>query len=336
MKSILLIVVLIYVVFPGSASTKITLEDALPPQDITVDKDNLYLTSGINLTIFSLKELKTLKTLGTKGEGPGEFLPIGSDRGMILDARSDRLIVISRRKLSFFSKSGEFIKEIKVKTGFSQLPVAGNYVGTRNKQIDKTVYRTINVYDKDFNVIKTIHKKKFWFQPGKSINPVTVRPPYFGTDEGKIICENGKGNVKIFDKNGEQTGSTDLKISRVKVSEKDQRDYHHYYKTHPIYKDSYHQLKHLIKFPEYYPRIKYLDVSNGNIYVFSYVKKSGKSELYICDLKGKFLRKVYVDMPELDPQSVFPMIKVRNNKIYQIIENEEDDEAIDLFITEII
>lgn len=47
------------------------------------------------------------------------------------------------------------------------------------------------------------------------------------------------------------------------------------------------------------------------------------------------MERVYVDMPELDPQNVFPIIKVRNNNIYQIIENEEDEEAIDLFITEI-
>jgi len=335
MKLILLIVVLIFVAIPSSASTKITLEDALPPENMTVDKNNLYLSSGIHVTIFSLKDLKVVKMFGTKGEGPGEFLPLSDDRGMTLEARTDKLLVISRRKISFFTKKGEFIKEIKVKTGFSHLPVAENFVATSTKQIEKMVYRTVNIYDKEFNVIKNIHRIKHWYQQGKSINPLTVRPPYYCSDNDKVFCENGKGNVNIFDKNGEQTGSTSLEISRVKVSEQDKRDYHYYYKTHPVYKGSYEALRHLVKFPDYYPRIKYFDVANGNIYILSHVKKGGKSEWYICDLKGELQKKVYVDMPELDPQSVFPIIKVRNQKIYQIIENEEDDEAIDLFITAI-
>ncbi len=335
MRLFLLIVVLIFLVFPGSATTKITLEDALPPENMTVDKDNLYLSSGIHVTIFSLKDLKVVKMFGKKGEGPGEFFPSSRDRGMILEARSDNLIVISRRKISYFSKNGQFIKEIKVKTGFAHLPVAENFVATSTKQIEKMVFRTVNIYDKDFNVIKNIHRKKYFYQQGKSINPVTVRAPFVCSHKGMVFTEDGKGNINIFDKNGKQTGATDLKITRAKVTEQDQQEYILYYKTHPVYKGRYEALKHLIKFPVFYPHIKYFDVANGNIYIFSHVKKAGKSELYICDLKGKFVKKVYLDMPELDPQNIFPIIKVRNNKIYQIIENEEDEEAIDLLITEI-
>ena len=335
MKSIFLLFIILLVVFPGSAVTKITLEDALPPESMTVDKDNLYLSSGINITIFSLKDLKVVKMFGKKGEGPGEFLPASDDRGMTLEARTDKLIVISRRKISYFTKSGQFIKEIKVKTGFAHLPVADNFVATSTKQIEKMVYRTVNIYDIDFNVVKNIHRKKHWYQQGKSVNPVTVGPPFVCSHKGKIFCENGNGNVMIFDKNGDQKGITNLDIKKVKVSEQDKKEYHHYYKTHPVYKGQYEVLKHLVKFPEYYPSIKYLDVANGNIYIFSHIKKSGKSELYICDLKGEFVKRVYVDMPELNTQNVFPIIKVRNNNIYQIIENEEDEEAIDLFITEI-
>jgi hypothetical protein len=40
-------------------------------------------------------------------------------------------------------------------------------------------------------------------------------------------------------------------------------------------------------------------------------------------------------MPNIDPQVVFPLIKVRNKKIYQIVENEEDEEAVNLSITDI-
>ena len=121
----------------------------------------------------------------------------------------------------------------------------------------------------------------------------------------------------------------------MKVSEQDKKDFHRYYKTHPIYKNMYTQLKSLIKFPAYYPGVKFFDVSDDKIYVFSHVKKAGRSELYICDLKGNLIKKIYINMPEMNPQDVFPIIKVRNGNIYQIIENEEDEEAIDLYITKI-
>lgn len=249
MKNILLIIIFIFITFPGAASTRITLEDALPPENMTVDKNNLYLSSGIHVTIFSLKDLKIVKMFGKKGEGPGEFLPASDDRGMTLEARSDKLIVISRRKISYFTKNGDFIKEIKVKTGFAHRPVAENFVATSTKQIEKNVFRTVNIYDKDFNVIKNIHRKKHWYQQGRSINPVTLRPPLVRSHKGMVFTKDGKGNINIFDKNGELKGSTNLNIDQEKVSEQDKREYHHYYKTHPVYKRRYEALVRLIKFP---------------------------------------------------------------------------------------
>jgi len=90
-----------------------------------------------------------------------------------------------------------------------------------------------------------------------------------------------------------------------------------------------------IKFPVYYTKIKFFDVSDSKIYVFSHVRKDNKNELYIFDLKRKLIKKTFVEMPDLNPQDVFPIIRVQSGKIYQIVENEDDDEIIDLCISDI-
>lgn len=335
MKLKIFTILLIAFTFLVSATTKTTLEDILPPQFLSVDKDNLYLISGSTVSVFSLNGLKLIKSFGKKGEGPGEFILLGDDLGMTLDVETDQIRVVSRRKISYFSKKGDFVKEVKALNGFFHIPVEENFVALRFDLIDKIGYRIVCLYDKNFKKIKDIYKKKNWFQQGKMINPVTVRPPFYCSHKGKVFTENGNGNILIFNKKGEKVASSNLNITQVKVSEEDKKNYHYYYKTHPSYKNAYAQLKHLIKFPEFYPKIKFFDVSNSKIYVFTHVKKGNKKEVYVLDLNGKLIKKTYVDMPELNPQDVFPIIRVRNNKIYQIIENEDDEEAIDLYVSDI-
>ncbi len=317
------------------STTRNSLEEIMPPEHINVDKDYLYFTSGSTVSIFSLKNLKLIKSFGKKGEGPGEFILFGDDLGMLLDVQTDKIAVSTRRKISYFTKQGKFVKEIKALKGFYHIPVEENIVALRNTVEDKIVYSLVTIYDSSFNKLKDIHRKKNWFQQGKGINPVNVRPPVYCSHKGRVFTEDGKGNINIFSKKGDRLSTTKVNIDQVKITEQDKKGFHNYYKTHPVYKNLYAQLKHLIKFPEYYPRIKFFDVSDSKIYLMSHVRKKNKNELYVFDLNGKLLKKLFVEMPDLDPQDVFPVIRVRNNKIYQIIENEEDEEIIDLFITKI-
>ncbi len=185
-------------------TTRKMLEDLLPPQSLAVDKDKIYFTSGINVSVFSLPDIKLVKHFGKKGEGPGEFLPLSDERPLLLDVESDGIRVTSLRKFSFFTKDGLFVKELKAQNGFSHKPLGKNYIALRFAQIDKVFHTIVSVYDKNFSVIKDLHKKKGWFQQGKSIDPTAVKPPLFYAHKGLAFTENGNGNIDIFDESGKK------------------------------------------------------------------------------------------------------------------------------------
>jgi uncharacterized protein YlbG (UPF0298 family) len=73
------------------------------------------VTQEATVFIYSLKDFKLVKKFGKAGEGPREFrilpqLPLN------IDARTDQIIVNSFGKVSYFTKQGEFIKEVKTLT----------------------------------------------------------------------------------------------------------------------------------------------------------------------------------------------------------------------------
>jgi hypothetical protein len=315
------------------ATEVIPLPDLLKPQTITADRSQLYITAGTTIHIYSLQDYRLKKSFGQKGEGPGEFKSYW-DMGVRLDVQSDTIFVHSRGKVSYFTKAGEFLNEIRLPNGFFHKPLGDSYVALRGRLRDNIRWNTVNIYDKDFNLVKEIGHKAHWFQPGQKIDPVDVRNLRFCVYGGRIYLENQTGKIDVFGAKGQLLLSTQQSFDRAIITEKDKEDYHTYYKTHPAYKTDYHSLKQLIKFPEYYPFLKYFDVADDCIYVFTYIKKDGKSELYLFDLNGGLKKKIYLSMPDINPQQVYPLVTVRNGNIYQLIENE-DSEEWELHVTNI-
>ena len=164
MKKVLFVSIFILFSIIVLGTKKVPLTDVLPPQSLTLDKTKLYVSNGHNVSIFSLPELKLIKNFGKKGEGPGEFITLDDDMGVILDVQSENICINSRSKISYFSKDGSFIKEIRVKKGYFHKPIGKNFVGLRNTIKDKIVYSTVTLFDEKFNVIKDLYKKKHWFQ----------------------------------------------------------------------------------------------------------------------------------------------------------------------------
>ncbi len=334
-KTIFIVLLMIFTIFITGTS-KFTLTGILPPDSITVDKTQLYISSGLKVSIFSLKDLKQINNFGKKGEGPGEFLNLFDDVGLMLNVLDDKLFINSGNKITYYSKNGEFLKELRVKNGALLKPVGENYVGFRRGSENNIVYNYVTLFDKSFKRIKDLYKEKYWYQQGKEVDPVTnVRPPLYYVYKNLIYSRNDKGNINIFNSKGALISKTSVIFKTRKVTSEDKKKYDEYYRIHPVYKQAYAQLINLVIYPKSFPKIKYFDIADSNLYVFTYIKKDNKSEIYIFDLKGKFKKKLYLNMPDIDPQVIYPVIKIKNNKIYQIIENEEDEESIDLHITDI-
>lgn len=316
-------------------SKKIPLTGSLPPELMTVDQNQLYVSSGTNISIYSLPDVKLIKNLGRKGEGPGEFISLYDDHGVFLDVFNNKLFVNSRNKISYFSKNGTYLSEVRAINGLFLTPIGDKYVGTRRDTVNNIVYNFVTLFNKNFSIIKDLYKKKHWYQPGKQVDPISaVRPAKYRVLGNLIFTLDGKGNINIFNNKGELIHTTSIQFKSQPVSDQDKAEYHNYYRTHPKYKNAYAQLKSLFKFPDTFPKINYFDVADSNLYVFTFIKKEKKSELYIFDLKGKLKKKIYLDCPEIDPKILYPIVKLKNNKIYQILE-DEDDEEIYLQITDI-
>lgn len=326
-------VVIIWFTGQIQASEVINLPDLVYPNTLKLDNKQLYVASGAKIFIYSIPEFNLLKSFGKEGEGPGEFKLY--DTGILLDVQSDKIFVNSQRKISYFSKSGEFIEERRTTHGWHQMHLGKGYVSMKSIQDKGLVWRVVYICDENFNFIKEIGRKKNWFQQGKMIDPTDVRPPRYCVYKNRVYVENPAGSIDAFDSNGRHLFSTTHPLERSRVTEDDKIKYHDYYKTHRAYKNLYHNLKHLIKFPDYYPSIKYFEVADDNIYVFTYPKKNDKNQLLIFDLKGRLKETLYISIPEIDPRAVYHLVAVRNNKVYQLIENPESEEY-ELHITGII
>ena len=78
------------------------LEEILKPVTINLDKDQIYITEGASIYIYSLKDFKFVKKFGKEGEGPHEFKII-PQLPLIINVQTDKLLVNSLGKISRFT-----------------------------------------------------------------------------------------------------------------------------------------------------------------------------------------------------------------------------------------
>ena len=123
------------------------------------------------------------------------------------------------------------------------------------------------------------------------------------------------GEINIFNFDGKKIGMASGEYSQVKVMEKEQKEIHEYFKNHKYYKQDYHQLKHMIKFPKFFPPVKFFDCADNRIYVVSHLRKAGANEIFIFDKMGKFLKRTMLKMNDILSQEIFPLIRIANGKI---------------------
>lgn len=86
----------------------------------------------------------------------------------------------------------------------------------------------------------------------------------------------------------------------------------------------YGGIKKWIKFPDYFPIIQRFNVSDNIIYVLTFNREENKSEFFLFNMKGEFLKKLMVPFAVKDPVGFYPYY-INNGKLYQLIENEETD-----------
>ncbi|MGD2085248.1 MAG: hypothetical protein PVH61_03605 [Candidatus Aminicenantes bacterium] len=251
----------------------IPLPELTNPAGILVEDDQIYITQFPEIFIYSLEDFKLKKTFGKRGEGPAEFK--GYAR---ISVYPDYIFVNSIGKILFFTREGEYIKELKSPEPQTRYkPLGKKYVGRRETVEKGVYYGIISFYDENLNKIKEVYREKGALELGKYFNPL-IDPCHFDILGDKIIT-NAQDVLLVFNSEGEKISSIKHDYRKVKVTEAFKKDIVESFKKGD--RKQYEMLKDILQFPEYWRGIWAFRVLDKKIYVGTHFKKDNKLEYFI-------------------------------------------------------
>jgi hypothetical protein len=314
-----------------STAKVVILGEIYRPDTLSVDKDNIYITQGAEVYIYSKFDFKLKKKFGKRGEGPGEFkTDPGYHRGGIyLNVQDDHIYVTSIGKVTIIAKDGTIKKEVKAITGEDFLPFKDKFVGCelipitqQNKRADKAIC----LYDSEMKKVEEIARIPHSVQRGKGFM-IYSGEYIFKTYQGKLFITKGQEFIiDVFDQTGRKVHSITRECKKIKITDAHKEKVLGFYKTYRNTKNAFEYIKSIIKFPEYFPLIRNIYLDQEKIYVATYNQRGTKVEFLVFELKGKFLEHLFIDIKGEAPLSVPYLYTISNGKNYQLLENIEEEE----------
>lgn len=319
-------------VFTGiiPAAKTVKLPGLLNPNSIVVHEDRFFVIDEPEIYIYSLKDFQLLKKFGSKGEGPGEFMIFPGIPSLNLIYHPGKIQINSLGKVSFFSLDGRFLNEIKhsVANGGGQFyPIGDKYVGMGVKQENSKFFFTIDIYNSQLKKEKEVAKFNIKAGYNETVLNKTVS---FQTYENKIfVTGSNRLLIDVYDDKGEKINEIYHDYDNIKFTQKNKEEILDWYKKNPFTKNYYHMIENRLKFPSSFPAIKRFFVTDGKVYVQTYLKKGEKAEFFVFDLKGKLLKQFFLPIVMNDILEQFYLFCIKNGKLYQLIEDEDESWHID-------
>jgi len=301
------------------------LQEIKNPKTMAVDTTQLYVTERSTVYIYSLADFKLIKKFGREGQGPQEFRTL-SHKPISIDVSTDRIIVSSIRRISYFTKLGDFIKEVKAVRYVLGLQRLDNnrFLGWEQATYDGIVYGVINIYDAKLDKLKEIYRVKNSFQgPGQGYK-MLPKAFVFQAYDNKILLP-GKDDATIdgFDGEMKKMFSIHLDQEKQKITQKFKEQIIHNLKTRPETKNVYAYIKPIL-FPGYFPVIANFFVDHGTVYVMTWKKEESGNEFFTYDMKGKFKKRLMIPIRYESELSPYPST-ISKGKLYQLVENENKE-----------
>jgi hypothetical protein len=328
-RLIIILIMLVLVHFPLTGKT-VPLQDLEKPNLIAVNGNRIYIADGATVSIYSLTDFTLIRKFGKEGDGPQEF----KRRITFVDAQTDELFLISTGKVSYFTRDGLFKKDFRTLSPEMRVkPLGDGFAGGRMVSENGTLYISIGIYDANLKKIKELHKQKFEVQlGGKGTKIFAHILPFHVSVDFLFIAKGDDFVIDVLDKAGNKQYTITYDYKPLKVTNADKDRTMDFLKTNPETGPYLEMLKPII-FPDYFPAIQNYYVVDGKVYVFTYKRDEGKSEYFIFDAKGKFLKQSIIPYAFMSPVDEYPAA-IKNGILYQLIENEET-EAWDLHINPI-
>ena len=307
-RNIIILLLLLAASFTFADKLK-TLAELSNPDGIYTSENRLAITEGTTAYLYSLPDLKHIKTFGRKGEGPQEF------KGRIdgIEMKTGVIVVSSRGKVSFYSKEGEYIKEINASSGYSAryTPLGKGFVGS------------------GFAKIKEIYRKESDIQRGKGIKFFSTAFDFQTSDNKVLIAGFEDFTIAVVDQEGNKLNPIKKDYQRLKFSEDHKRQVYEFLKSNPETKPRFETIKTQLIFPSYLPAIRYIYADNRMIYIQTYKMDAEKTEFYVLDLKGEIVKKVFLPIINKNIVETYPL-SIYGGNLYQLVEN--DMEGWDLYV----
>lgn len=315
----------------GFAAQRIVpLPRLVKPGQIVIDGSRLYITDDAAIHIYSLPGFKHITTFGKRGDGPGEF---AFDIDIVINVQTRHILVETAAKLSCFTKNGVFVKDVKHLPAHRKFrPLAGGYVGKSGPHTDGYRVMALNLFDADLKKGKEIFRMRFSKLKQKRLFLHTPSDYHVYKDRVYLAAA-PEPKIHVFGAEGESLGTLTFDYKRIKVTGAHIDSFFNWVKKYRP-RRLYEFLKRQTKFPDYFPAVLEMRVTDDSIYILTYGEKDGRSEFVVLDLKGKQVKRLFVPFERSDPVHVGPFTVYRG-ELFQLIDNEET-ESWDLRITQII
>lgn len=277
------------------------------------DNGNIYVLDGKaqRVRVFD-KNGKYLRNIGRQGQGPGEY---ASPSGLHIISKNEILVSSITRRLSFFSLSGKFLRQINNSPDPFPVPDSnGNFiVKTMNMSTGKSITTELMKLNSDFELIFSIGKLEAESSLGqKKLNPFSTLLHYTVLPDDSIVWGiNNDYQLTIVDPRGNLVRKIRKEFEPVRVTEE-------YKKNYLKGIDDLSRSRGITyKFPENYPVFRNIRSDDqGRIFVETYENDKENNNFYdVFDAEGRYIVKIAMKNKP---------VYWKKGKLYSI---EEDDEG---------
>jgi len=262
------------------------------PGFIAVDEqENIYALDikEHNIKVFD-RDGGYLRTIGKKGQGPGE---LNTPVGLILTPEKELMVEDAlNRRLSFFSREGEFLRHVSVADRTSLVSLIMNRSGEmagRELVIEgEKLFWYIRKFDKNLKTLFDLDKVESQNPLQSKIDPFDFIQPYIFDERGFLYYGRGKEYViQVFSGDGRHVQSIEKKHVPEKVTQDDiDKIMELIPDVGPI------NLRERIEFPKHYPAYETFSMdSEGRLFVrtFNKTKNEGEFFLDVFDRDGRYI-----------------------------------------------
>ena len=343
-KILLIFFIMLGIVISVYPENRGVLPEVMKPSMIDVSEDRLYVMDAEQIHVYSLKELKHINSFGRKGEGPGEYQIIPQ---MPLRLYADKQIVMieSINKVLMFDHDGNYKKEIRKRPFINIIQPAGqNFIGRRiiQPRDGSESSSSVWIYDREMKDVKKLYQQKFIQQGNFPKLRLNMGKDFllFSVYRDMVFIERSMDGpfIDVYDANGKKLYEVKIPYDKRRITraykdfvEKELGQDPHIVGQLRANQMSWKEFSKnfIYEYPEFYPSVQTLEVTNGKIYVKTFDIKEGKEKYLIMDLKGKLLKTLYLK-PTVKKWIMSTMMGInleiiRNDKVYYLAVNEDEE-----------